>query len=30
MPREKALRYMASLRDFYSAGWFKLLGISDT
>ena len=27
---EKALRYMASLRDFYSAGWFKLLGISDT
>lgn len=30
MPREKALRYMASLRDFYSAGWFKLLGISGT
>ena len=30
MPREKAHRYMVSLRDFYSAGWFKLLGISDT
>lgn len=28
MPREKALQYMASLRDFYSAGWFKVLGIS--
>lgn len=27
MPREKAKRYMDSLRDFYSAGWFKLLGI---
>lgn len=27
MPREKAKRYMNSLRDFYSAGWFKLLGI---
>lgn len=30
MPREKALQYMASLRDFYSAGWFKVLGISGT
>lgn len=28
MPREKAGKYMDSLRDFYSAGWFKLLGIS--
>lgn len=28
MPREKAVRYMESLRDFYSAGWFKVLGIS--
>lgn len=28
MPREKAVRYMDSLRDFYSAGWFKVLGIS--
>lgn len=25
MPREKAMQYMNSLRDFYSAGWFKLL-----
>lgn len=28
MPRDKAMRYMKSLRDFYSAGWFKVLGIS--
>lgn len=28
MPREKAAQYMDSLRDFYSAGWFKILGIS--
>lgn len=28
MPRDKAIRYMASLRDFYSAGWFRVLGIS--
>lgn len=29
MPREKAMQYMSSLRDFYSAGWFKLLGLND-
>lgn len=29
MPREKAVQYMESLRDFYSAGWFKVLGISE-
>ncbi|WP_369283574.1 TetR/AcrR family transcriptional regulator [Oscillibacter sp. GMB15532] len=28
MPREKAAKYMESLRDFYSAGWFKVLGIA--
>ena len=28
MPREKAISYMNSLREFYSAGWFRLLGIS--
>ncbi|QIB70454.1 TetR/AcrR family transcriptional regulator [Aminipila butyrica] len=28
MPREKAMEYMNSLRDFYSAGWFKVLGLS--
>lgn len=28
MPREKAMHYMNSLRDFYSAGWFKILGIT--
>lgn len=28
MPREKAMQYMQDLRDFYSAGWFRLLGIS--
>lgn len=27
MPRGKALSYMNDLRDFYSAGWFHLLGI---
>ena len=27
MPREKAVVYMDSLREFYSAGWFRLLGI---
>lgn len=30
MPKEKALKYMSSLRDFYSAGWFKILGITKT
>ena len=28
MPREKAIKYMKSLREFYSAGWFHLLGIT--
>lgn len=28
MSREKAMQYMNSLRDFYSAGWFKILGIT--
>lgn len=28
MPRGKAMQHVNSLRDFYSAGWFKLLGIS--
>lgn len=28
MPREKAAEYMNSLKEFYSAGWFKILGIS--
>lgn len=27
IPREKAVVYMDSLREFYSAGWFQLLGI---
>ena len=27
MPRKKAMAYMDDLRDFYSAGWFRLLGI---
>lgn len=27
MPQEKAVQHMCSLRDFYSAGWFKILGI---
>lgn len=28
MPREKAMVYTDSLRAFYSAGWFRILGIS--
>lgn len=28
MPRDRAVRYYDSLLEFYSAGWFKLLGIS--
>lgn len=28
MPREAAFTYMERLREFYSAGWFKMLGIS--
>lgn len=28
MPREKAMEHMCSLRDFYSAGWFKILGLA--
>lgn len=27
MPYEKAVVYMDSLREFYSAGWFKILGL---
>lgn len=27
MPREKALEYTDCLRDFYAAGWFRILGI---
>ena len=27
MPGEKAMDYLDSLKDFYSAGWFKILGI---
>ncbi|KIR03653.1 hypothetical protein P261_02468 [Lachnospiraceae bacterium TWA4] len=27
MPRDKALQYMKDLQDFYTAGWFELLGI---
>ena len=27
MPREKAFAYMTSYREFYSAGWFKILGL---
>jgi len=26
MPRDKALRYVDQLRDFYTAGWLKLMG----
>ena len=26
MPREQALRDMTQLRDFYTAGWLKLMG----
>ena len=29
-PKEKALVYMNSLREFYSAGWFKILGLTDS
>lgn len=28
MPRDKAAKYMESLREFYSAGWFQILGIT--
>lgn len=28
MPEEKAFAYMENLADFYTAGWFKLLGLS--
>lgn len=28
MPREQAAAYTNSLRDFYSAGWFKILGLA--
>lgn len=28
MPLDKAVIYMDSLREFYSAGWFKILGLS--
>ncbi|SHJ31788.1 TetR/AcrR family transcriptional regulator [Hespellia stercorisuis] len=28
MPREKAFAYMDGIREFYSAGWFQILGIS--
>ncbi len=27
MPREKALEYIKTLQDFYTAGWFEILGI---
>ena len=27
MPRENAVVYMKQLREFYTAGWFKLLGL---
>lgn len=30
MSMDKAVVYMDSLREFYSAGWFKILGLSDT
>lgn len=29
MPMDKAIIYMNNLREFYSAGWFKILGLSD-
>ncbi|MDO4269037.1 MAG: TetR/AcrR family transcriptional regulator [Eubacteriales bacterium] len=29
MPREKAMAHMTTLKDFYSAGWFKILGIKE-
>ncbi|MDD3184047.1 MAG: TetR/AcrR family transcriptional regulator [Anaerostipes sp.] len=28
MPKEKAFIYMNGIREFYSAGWFQILGIS--
>lgn len=28
MPREKAMSHMSSLKEFYSAGWFKILGLA--
>lgn len=28
MPQDKAAEYMNSLKDFYSAGWFRILGLS--
>ncbi len=30
MPRDKALQYMKDLQDFYTAGWFALLGIGQS
>ncbi|MDO4648473.1 MAG: helix-turn-helix domain-containing protein [Eubacteriales bacterium] len=27
MPRDKALEYIKTLQDFYTAGWFEILGI---
>lgn len=30
MPIEEAFSHMEALREFYSAGWFKILGISDS
>lgn len=30
MPLEEAVSHMEALREFYSAGWFKILGISDS
>ena len=27
MPKEQALRYVDQLRDFYTAGWLKLIGV---
>jgi len=26
MPEDRALRYVDQLRDFYTAGWLKLMG----
>lgn len=28
MPRDQAIQHMCSVRDFYSAGWFKILGLA--
>ena len=28
MSREKAIQHMCSLKEFYSAGWFKILGLT--